>query len=434
MFDTGYRKRLADDLPRWRDKGWVSADGAAAILASLDERQGPGFGLAAVIAMLGMILIGVSLFAFIGANWDYIPRIFRFALLVLCLAIAYGAGALLQKRDLPRFADAAVLLGGMVFAGAIALVGQTYHLAGEFADAILLWLSGALIAAFLTRSVSGTVLAIAGACYWSWVVTIDNHAGPHWGGLLAILVSAALAASLDSRMARAAGIYALAFWIVITAIHFAETLDRPAQGLFALFACTGLAFFALGSLLASARHAAMAALGHDLQFPALGGFLLSAGIFQIALYEFGRDSGTGWIAPSVAALAAALVLAGFALQRRALRLVDLGAVAVFGAALIALGAWDEPPEFQGRLFAGIVVILAALWWVSLGHRGHPVGSKIGLAAFGIQVLYLYGVTLGTLIDTALAFLVGGLLFIALAFILFRLDRRLAERAKGEAAA
>ena len=433
MFDAGYKKRLAEDLPRWRDRGWVSADGATSILASLDERPGAGFGLAAVIAVLGVVLIGFSLFAFIGANWDYIPRIFRFALLVLCLAIAYGAGAVLQKRDLPRFADAAVLLGGMVFAGSIALVGQTYHLAGEFADAIMLWLIGVLLAAFLTRSVSGTVLALAGACYWVWVVTIDNHAGPHWGGLAAILIAAALAATLDSRAARMAGIYALAFWIVVTVMHFGQALDWPAEGMFALLACIGLAFFAAGSALASVHHAGLSSLGHDLQFPALGGFLLAAGIFQIALYEFGRDSGAGWIVPSVIALAAALVLAALAAQRGTLRFFDLGAVAALGAGLVALGAWDQPPEFYGRLFAGIIVVLAALWWVSLGHSGHPVGSKIGLFAFGAEVLYLYSVTLGTLIDTALAFLVGGLLFIALSFVLFRLDKRLAAHAKEAAA-
>jgi uncharacterized membrane protein len=170
-----------------------------------------------------------------------------------------------------------------------------------------------------------------------------------------------------------------------------------------------------------------------LQFPALGGFLLAAGIFQIALYEFGSDSGTGWIIPSVVVLVAAIVLAGLSLQRGTLRFLDFGAIAALGAALVALGAWDQPPEFYGRLFAGIVVVLAALWWVSLGHRGHPVGSKIGLLAFGAEVLYLYGVTLGTLIDTALAFLVGGVLFIALAFVLFRLDKRLAARAKETAA-
>ena len=35
MNDTAYRKRLAADLPKWREAGWVTADGATAILAAV---------------------------------------------------------------------------------------------------------------------------------------------------------------------------------------------------------------------------------------------------------------------------------------------------------------------------------------------------------------------------------------------------------------
>lgn len=37
MRDGGYRRRLRADLPVWREQGWVSEEGAAAILASLPE-------------------------------------------------------------------------------------------------------------------------------------------------------------------------------------------------------------------------------------------------------------------------------------------------------------------------------------------------------------------------------------------------------------
>src|SRR5690606_24605853 len=158
----------------------------------------------------------------------------------------------------------------------------------------------------------------------------------------------------DSRIARMAGICALAFWIVVTVVHFGEALDWPAEGMLALLACIGLAFFAAGSALASSSHPSLNGLGQDLQFPALGGFLLAGGIFQVALYEFGSDPGTGWVVPSVIALAAALVLAALSFQRGTLRFLDLGAVAALGAGLVALGAWDQPPVLYGRLFAGII--------------------------------------------------------------------------------
>jgi uncharacterized membrane protein len=428
MFDSTYRKKLGEDLAIWRDRGWVTSDGASAILASLDTRSAPGFGFAAVIAVLGTLLIGFGIFAFIGANWDYMPRIFRLGLLIVCLAVAYGAGAFLQKRDLPRFADAAVLLGGFVFAAAIALIGQTYHLAGDFADAILLWLVGAMVAAFATRSVSGTVMALAGAVYWIWTMTVDNNVAPHWGGLVAVVALGIWAAWLDSRLARNAAIFALGFWIVATTMRLAMFYDWPAAGYFGMLACIGLAFWTGGlvlTTLTSRPH--LVKLGHDLLTPSLGGFLVATGVLQVLLFESGSWTNTLWAGIAVVALIAAVLLAGLAQQRGVLRFADVAAVAALGAVVLALGFWTTPDEFFGRLVAGSVVILGALWWISLGHAGHPIGKKLGFLIFGAEVLYLYSVTLGTMIDTALAFLVGGVLFIGLAVLLFRLDKRLAAR-------
>jgi uncharacterized membrane protein len=78
---------------------------------------------------------------------------------------------------------------------------------------------------------------------------------------------------------------------------------------------------------------------------------------------------------------------------------------------------------------GAIVLVAAVWAVALGQRDTMgVAKSIGLLALGAEVIYLYGVTFGTLMDTAVAFLFGGVLFIVLAWGLYRLDRRLARRA------
>jgi uncharacterized membrane protein len=58
-----------------------------------------------------------------------------------------------------------------------------------------------------------------------------------------------------------------------------------------------------------------------------------------------------------------------------------------------------------------------------------MGKGLGLTVFGLEIFYLYTVTLGTILNTALAFLVGGALFIALSVFLFRLDRHLSARRK-----
>jgi uncharacterized membrane protein len=83
---------------------------------------------------------------------------------------------------------------------------------------------------------------------------------------------------------------------------------------------------------------------------------------------------------------------------------------------------------------GALVLAVAAWAIHLGQADSYRAFRVtGLALFGLEVLYLYIRTFGTLLDTALAFLIGGILFIALAFILYRLDKQLAQTA-GEAAA
>ena len=78
-----------------------------------------------------------------------------------------------------------------------------------------------------------------------------------------------------------------------------------------------------------------------------------------------------------------------------------------------------------------MVIVMALWLVSLGQTGAVPGAKsVGLAVLGIEIVYLYVATLGGLFYTAIGFLLGGVLLIGLAWGLYRLDRFLAGRRSG----
>src|SRR3990172_8430062 len=101
-----YRRRLADDLPRWQENGWVTPQGQVAILNSLDSQRS-AIGLAAVIGILGGLLIGVGVIAFVAANWEEMPRLLRFFTLIVAMALAYIVGAGLRLRNLFAFSEAA---------------------------------------------------------------------------------------------------------------------------------------------------------------------------------------------------------------------------------------------------------------------------------------------------------------------------------------
>jgi len=67
---------------------------------------------------------------------------------------------------------------------------------------------------------------------------------------------------------------------------------------------------------------------------------------------------------------------------------------------------------------------AAAWMISLGQRQPSrVVEWLGMLAFGGEVLFLYFTTLGDMLGTSLFMLVGGVLFMALAWGMYRLAGR-----------
>ncbi len=430
MTDDGYRKRLAADLPKWLDAGWVTPEGAGAILASVEDagaERRSVFGLATILGTLGAVLLGVGVLAFVGANWEALPRIVRLALIVAAMAIAYGAAFLLDKRGLRRFAEAGVLAAGLIYAGAIALVGQTYHMSGDFEAAVMLFEAGVLAAALFSGSPSMTVLALIGGGYWTWLATFADRAVPHFASLAAILVGVALATAQNSRSARMMAVLALTGWVAITVAGLSMQNHWAFVATLVLLFVAALTLWSLGALLASlAAVPKLVELGEALLWPGLLLVLVTLGVLQWAHMPWAGDATLRWVTFGLAALA--VVLASAAVWRRGLAAIDGAAVTLLVIAALAFAMAMPADDLIRRLAGGAVVIVAAVWAVSLGQTGrHPFGKSLGLTAFGLEVLYLYIFTIGTRLDTAVAMLGGGALFVVLAWALYRLDRRMKPR-------
>ena len=76
----GYRARLDGDLERWRQAGWVTAEGALAIRAELASRAAR-FGLPQVLALLGGVLLCFAAMTFVASNWQALSKLARLAIL-----------------------------------------------------------------------------------------------------------------------------------------------------------------------------------------------------------------------------------------------------------------------------------------------------------------------------------------------------------------
>lgn len=180
---AGYKARLERDLDRWIGDGLVPAENRGAILASVAE--GRRVDASVALAIVGALLLGVAAIAFVAANWDVIPRLARFALILgLFAGVAGGAAWAGRTGARPNLVNALLLVAALIYAGAIGLTGQIFDIAGDPQRA----LRGAGLAAGL--------LAVAGRSSGAAIAALvllgfGEFAGPFDGGRTRWLIFAA---------------------------------------------------------------------------------------------------------------------------------------------------------------------------------------------------------------------------------------------------
>lgn len=160
-----YRKRIERDLARWREAGWVTTEGEAAIRR--DVASGAhSLGLANALAILAAVLIGFAAMSFVAANWQEMPRILRIGMLVGALWASYATAHAMAQRNMTVFADAAILLGVAIFGASIMLISQMYHMDGSPADFVLVWAAGSFLAGLVLRSNPALAFAMVLIVIW----------------------------------------------------------------------------------------------------------------------------------------------------------------------------------------------------------------------------------------------------------------------------
>ncbi len=358
------RRKLLDDVVRWREAGWVTTEGEAAIRAEVLER-GSGLKLASVLSILGVVLIGFAAMSFVAANWQDMPRLMRFGLLVAGLWGAYCLAGGLLSRGLDLFAHAAILLGICLFGASIMLIAQMYHMDGHPPDAVLTWWLGALLAGVLLRSNPALGLTLLLVGLWSgWETAVSEKV--HWPFL--------------------------AGWGAATA---AVIWRRWRPGYYLAAVIMSIWVIMLGYLLMDGHaHSLVLAVG-----------LIACGV-AIALMTFGPDLTTGLGLTEDVHYGADVAL-------------EAGMVVSF-AALMAL-QFIENPGLNGLIVLAVLtlalLIVAVVWAL---RNKHSRVLWLGYAGFSIEILSLYFKTVGTLLGSSLFFFIAGLIVLALGWLAFRL--------------
>lgn len=441
MLDALYKRRLEADLRTWRERGWVTQESAQAILDTVKVDGGPR--TAIVIGFLGAILIAFAAIAFVAANWSEIARPLRLAILVGGMAVCYGSAVLFDRARHPWFSDAAIFAGAALFGAAIMLVAQSYHISGDYPDALLIWGAGAFFAAVLGPSRAALALALVVLGLWSWYEMIEFGWIVHWPFLIPLALMAVVVGAWAWRPGMHLVVLALSGWIVVVVFQLADATDLTFATAVGLCTAAALAMFGTGRFItARADWAKTGQFGAVLSTYGLFGFLALLILLQFALRDGPTpdigDERMALIAAVVVAAIGSLLLAAAASGLRGIALDAavpiLAAIGAAGLTLAAANSTDFANSLTLQVLLGILVIAASVWAAAYGTRRHSrSAATFGLLAFAGEVLYLYFVTFGTLLDTALFFLVGGLLLIGLAAILVRLQRRLSPPIQGEPA-
>jgi len=117
------------------------------------------------VAIVGAVVVGLGVILFFAANWSAIPHLVRLALLVGMTVGAYALGDRLRDAR-PQIAHAFVILGVLLFGASIFLVGQMENVSTHDPLAFLLWAGAATAMALLWRSAPLATLAIVLTAAW----------------------------------------------------------------------------------------------------------------------------------------------------------------------------------------------------------------------------------------------------------------------------
>jgi uncharacterized membrane protein len=428
LFERGYRQRLEADLVKWVADGVISGDAAQSIrkarLAEEAVSRLPG-----IFAMLGALMLAASVSAFVAANWQEIPRLVRLVGILTLIAACFPVALQLGRRGMPWGDDAAVTFATLCFGAGVALVGQMYHLPGDWPAGAMLVAIGAVIAAAFTGKSGPLVIAFAAMTAWSFGRFDDAQWREiHWPFFLLFVPAFALALGRENRLVAHTAVLALSIWL---AALMWTPADRLVHG--------GIAF--------SVAYMAIGLLALDRDWPAEFRALLPWGgwafgvllCFEIEFvleksvvlaHAIDAHVGLGYVA-------AALALASLAVLTRDR---DKGRLAIIAACAIGLTIplmLAAGSAFPGRVLVPVAVLVSA---VALIVGGLLTGLRtfviVGYAVFGVSILILLWRTVGSLLGQSLFFLVAGVVLLGLAIGARRLagwTRRDNEQPSGSAA-
>jgi uncharacterized membrane protein len=374
--------KLEKKLAQWQQAGLIDADTASRI-AEHEAGQSRPVVLYAV-GGVGAVAIVLGIVAIIASNWASISPGTKLSIDVLA---AVGLAIAILRSSPGWVREILVIVNYGFVLASMALIGQIYHLDSGTWRGLLAWSVATAPMMLMARGRFAASLWVVGLVVthgfvlFEWVVWLDDSVDLNEGTLLNVaIVTTGIGPLLYLLVARIGG----------------PLRERPA---------TASVFRAAGWL-------GVAVLA-----------LLAATIFYVSIG--GRERVL--IAPLVLLAAYgsfAAVLPRFEDLLSARALLGMRVLLVAGPGLGFLAVAGQRGDWP--LVAAVLQIVVVGWmaWTAL-QIGHEGLFRLGVAAVCLRLLGIYIEVFGSMLETGLGLIVGGMLTIALAWFWVRKSRGLA---------
>jgi uncharacterized membrane protein len=230
-------KWLYDELPGLVAAGILPEDTAQSLRAHYGPLQQGGLARMALVfvAVLGAALVGLGVILLFAHNWETLSRPMRTVLsfLPMLLGQALVAYALSLRRESVAWREGTGIFLTLAIGACIALIGQTYHIPGNLASFLFVWVLLALPLVYLLNAAGVAALYLVGIVAWAGFAQVQGgHALWFWPLLLAVLPHLYLAARKDQTGPR----FAFLSWVFCAAACVATgiVLEKSLPGLWVL--------------------------------------------------------------------------------------------------------------------------------------------------------------------------------------------------------
>jgi uncharacterized membrane protein len=195
-------------LRRWNEAGLVDAPTAERIRKwEAEQSASTRSSRAALLAFtFGGLMLTAGVLLFVAANWARLSPGWRFALVLLMIAVFHAGGAFASRTSAALSATLHAAGTGALGAG-IYLAGQIFHMAEHWPGALMLWTAGAAIGVWLLRQWPQVLwlALLAPAWFWGeWFASLPPGAGflavtPPALGVFLLACSYLIASAPDAR-------------------------------------------------------------------------------------------------------------------------------------------------------------------------------------------------------------------------------------------